>query len=411
MGGARGKASVYLLLVVMGLVLGAVVGGEIMRRLYLRPSVERSRTDDDEWGRLGPVMPGESDDTLQESISRSRRNAIVQAAARVAPCVVGIVVTQLQYDRTLYYYDDFFNPFMPPKMVPQYREVQNMGSGFVISEDGLVLTNYHVVEGALKLYVNFSDGRRLEGTVVGAHPASDIAVVRVSGSSFPAVAFGDSDDLFIGEWVIAIGNPFLNFFNDAHPTVTVGVLSALDRNFWPNEEGAYYQNMLQTDAAINPGNSGGPLLNAEGKVIGINTSIYTGGAKNDGGSIGIGFAIPINRAKRVAGELVAHGQKRPIWTGIAAQDLDRAVALALGYNRTQGVVVVSVEKNSPGEDAGLRKGDIIVEMGERVIRSALDIQGLFLDYFVGDTVRIQIVRRGKEMSLRMKLREEPEKRG
>ncbi|MBD3357984.1 MAG: PDZ domain-containing protein [Chitinivibrionales bacterium] len=406
MGGERGRASIYLLLLMSGLVLGAVVGGEIMRRLYAPRSTaeaaearRNSRLESEGAHKDSHVLP-------QESIATSRRNAIVQAAERVAPCVVGIVVTQLQYDRTLYYYDDFFNPFMPPKMVPQYREVQNMGSGFIISKDGLILTNYHVVEGALKLYVNFSDGRRLEAKVVGAHPASDIAVVRVSGESFPAVELGDSDDLLIGEWVVAIGNPFLNFFNDAHPTVTVGVLSALDRNFWPNEEGAYYQNMIQTDAAINPGNSGGPLLNAEGKVIGVNTSIYTGGTKNSGGSIGIGFAIPINRAKRVARELVAYGRKRSIWTGIAAQDLDRAIALALGYNRTQGVVVVSVEEGSPGAEAGLRKGDVIVEMGDRVIRSALDIDGLFLNYFVGDTVPMRIVRGGKQKLLSMKLKEE-----
>ena len=143
------------------------------------------------------------------------------------PCVVGIVVTQIQVVGSSYYYEDFFDLFFAPKLVPRYREVQNMGSGFVINDDGLILTNNHVVEGAKKLYINFPDGRKLEGKVIGRDPYSDLAVVKASGSGFRSITFGNSDDLMIGEWVIAIGNPFLNFFNDAQPTVTVGVVLSL----------------------------------------------------------------------------------------------------------------------------------------------------------------------------------------
>jgi serine protease Do len=197
----------------------------------------------------------------------------------------------------------------------------------------------------------------------------------------------------IGEWAIAIGNPFGFFINDARPTVTVGVISAVDRNFAPSE-GVYYQGMIQTDAAINQGNSGGPLVNALGEVVGINTFIFTG-SDNNRGSIGIGFAIPIDRARRVSKELIAYGKRRMIYTGISVQDLNRSIALALGYDRTSGVVISEITKKSPGETAKLSRGDIIVQMGGRDIRSSADIGGFFLDYFVGDSVVISYVRKGK----------------
>ena len=204
---------------------------------------------------------------------------------------------------------------------------------------------------------------------------------------------------------IAIGNPFLNFINDAHPTVTVGVVSALNRNFAP-AEGVYYQGMLQTDAAINPGNSGGPLVNAAGEVIGINTFIYTGSTSNKG-SIGIGFAIPINRARRVAEELIKYGHRRDVWTGIAVQNIDRSLALALGNEKAEGVVIASVEPKSPGSASGVKSGDIIGQLGSRRIQSHADIDGFFLDYFVGDTVRMDIIRKGKHCILPLILREAP----
>jgi len=267
----------------------------------------------------------------------------------------------------------------------------------------MVLTNFHVVQNAAQLYVNFSDGRRFEGRVVGVDERADLAVVAVKGENFPCVRFGDAEKAMIGEWAIAIGNPFLNFINDAHPTVTVGVVSALNRNFAPSE-GVYYQGMIQTDAAINPGNSGGPLVNAMGEVIGINTFIYTG-SNNNRGSIGIGFAIPINRARRVAEELITYGKRRQVWTGISVQDLNRAVALALGYDGLDGVAIVGVQPGSPGERAGLRVGDVIQKMGDRTIGTHIDIDGFFLDYFVNDTITMKIVRKGKMMDAALTLSE------
>jgi serine protease Do len=283
-----------------------------------------------------------------------------------------------------------------------------MGSGFVFDNSGHILTNNHVVEGAQKLYVTLANGKQMEGSIVGADPQTDLAVVQVKALNLPCAKLGNSDNLMIGEWAIAIGNPFGFFINDSRPTVTVGVISAVDRNFAPSQ-GVYYQGMIQTDAAINQGNSGGPLINALGEVIGINAFIFTG-SDNNRGSIGIGFAIPIERAKRVAAELMTYKHRRMIYTGIAVQDLNKSIAQALGYNQEIGVVVSEISQKSPGETAKLMRGDIIIQMGNRTIYTSADIGGFFLDYFVGDTVTITYIRKGKQCTTRIELGEYHEPR-
>lgn len=406
-----GKTSIYLLFLVLGIGFGMIAGGEFMRRIsmgqfsFLFGSDEQVQTVTSQPNSISVAndsSPGTSVQ-VQNNLFDTRRNAIVTATKSVAPCVVGIVVTQIQVVKSPYYNNDFFDFFFGPELMPRYRQVESIGSGFVISKDGMILTNYHVVQNAAQLFINFADGRRLEGKVVGVDERADLAVISVKGENFKSVRFGNSDEALIGEWAIAIGNPFLNFINDAHPTVTVGVISALDRNFAPSE-GVYYQGMIQTDAAINPGNSGGPLVNALGEVIGINTFIYTGSNSNKG-SIGIGFAIPINRANRVAEELIRYGKRRQVWTGISVQNLNRAIALSLGYDGTDGVAVVNVQPGSPGDKAGLRIGDIIKKMGNRRIESHKDIEGFFLDYFVGDIVKITALRKGKQISVNLTLTE------
>lgn len=400
----QGKSVIYLLFLVLGIAAGLIAGGEFMRRLYsgefpyLLGTQQGTTT-------VENVSSSASDSQIEMDPGASRKNAIVAATRNVAPGVVGIVVTQIQMVRDSYRPDDFFDFFFGQELTPQYRQVESIGSGFIIRKDGIILTNYHVVQNASKLFVNFSDGRQIEGKVVGVDERADLAVVSVKGDDFKAIKIGNSDDAMIGEWAIAIGNPFLNFINDAHPTVTVGVVSAIDRNFAPSE-GVYYQGMIQTDAAINPGNSGGPLVNASGEVIGINTFIYTGSSANKG-SIGIGFAIPINRARRVAEELITYGKRRQLWTGISVQDLNRSLALALSYNGTEGVVIVSVQPGSPGDKAGLKTGDIIKQMGNRMIQSHMDIDGFFLDYFVGDKVRMSIIRKNKPLTITLGLKEFP----
>jgi len=405
MGQQAAKGGLYVLLVVVGAVLGLIAGGETIRHIYGVKSA--ASLPDTVSGQTGAsAVPGRNA-TSGEDASLSRENAIVRATRVVAPCVVGIVVTQIQVVHAPYS-DDFFDFFFGPEMLPRFREAENIGSGFVIRDDGMILTNYHVVQNAAKLYVNFSDGRRIEGKIVGADEHADIAVISVNGGgNYRSIKFGNSDNAMIGEWAIAIGNPFLTFINDAHPTVTVGVVSALNRNFAP-AEGVYYQGMVQTDAAINPGNSGGPLVNAAGEVIGINTFIYTGSNSNKG-SIGIGFAIPINRARRAAEELIAFGHRRDIWTGIAVQNIERSIAQAIGYKGSQGVVIVNVARGSPGETSGARVGDIIEQIGNRRVRSHGDLDGFFLDYYVGDMVHMDIIRNGSRLSLPLVLREAPQR--
>jgi serine protease Do len=394
------RFGLYVLLLLLGGALGLIAGGEVIRHLYgIGALFNGSPTAGNQI--VNPPPRQESGD----GISQSRENAIVDATRMVAPCVVGIVVTQMQVVRTPYYTDDFFDFFFGPDMMPRYRQVESMGSGFVIRSDGMIMTNYHVVQNAAKLYVNFPDGRRIEGTVIGADERSDIALVSVGKKedAFKSVKFGDSEKALIGEWAIAIGNPFLNFINDAHPTVTVGVVSAINRNFAP-AEGVYYQGMIQTDAAINPGNSGGPLVNAAGEVVGVNTFIFTG-SSNNRGSIGIGFAIPIDRARRVADELITYGHRRDVATGITVQNIDRQTALSLGIDKVEGVIVVSVLPGSPGAKAGVKPGDIINQLGNRIIFSHTDIDGFFLDYFVGDTVRMDITRNRDHLRLPLILQE------
>ncbi|MCX7726048.1 MAG: trypsin-like peptidase domain-containing protein [Chitinispirillaceae bacterium] len=406
---------IYFIFLAAGMIGGLLIGPNTIKKIlpqraleYLQPYSSYDTTQlklpEDKSTKV-PESHSKLTNTISSdnALSISRRNAIVVATEAVAPAVVGIVVTQIQVVRSSYYSNDFFDFFFGPDIEPRYRQVESMGSGFVIREDGKILTNYHVVQNATKLYVNFQDGKKLEGKIIGIDEQSDLAVVSVNAKNLPCVKIGDVNKTMIGEWAIAIGNPFLNFINDVHPTVTVGVVSALNRNFTPTE-GVYYQNMIQTDAAINPGNSGGPLVNADGEVIGINTFIFTG-SSNTRGSIGIGFAIPINRAIRVAEEIIKFGRRRPIWTGISVQDLNPALALALGYNSTDGVVIVNIVPGSPGQKAGLMRGDIIRKMGNRTIFSHLEIDGFFLDYFVGDSVEISFIRNGKKLKTKLILEE------
>jgi serine protease Do len=397
----QGKAGVYVLFLIVGLLVGAMGGTEFVKWLYKHHDVSSSNApaSDQPASGDGVNKPGEA----RSVVNATRENAIVEAARMVSPSVVGIVVTQVQLVRRTYGSDEFFDFFFGPELMPRVKEVERMGSGFVFSKEGYILTNFHVVEGAQKLFVTFSDGKQLEGRIVGVDPQTDLAVIAVKGQGLSSARLGNSDTLLIGEWAIAIGNPFGFFINDAHPTVTVGVISAVDRNFAPSE-GVYYQGMIQTDAAINQGNSGGPLVDANGEVIGINTFIFTG-SDSYRGSIGIGFAIPIDRAKRVVKELLSFGKRRTIYTGISVQDLNRSIALALGYDRSSGVVVSEIHKGSPGEAAGLKQGDIVLLMGSRRIQSSGDIDGFFLDYFVGDSVNIEYYRGGKRQHTRIVLKE------
>jgi serine protease Do len=317
----------------------------------------------------------------------SRRTAIVDAVARVAPAVVSIRVEARRQVAGAPGLFDFF--FVPPS---REQVFESFGTGFVFRPDGYVITNHHVIANAQTVTVSLPDGTELEARVLGEDPTTDIAVLRVEQQGLPVPAFGRSGDLMVGEWVVALGNPYTYLLGNAEPTVTAGVVSATGRNILPSrDQPGLYLDMIQTDAPINPGNSGGPLANALGEVIGVNSSIFT----RSGESVGLGFAIPVERALRVADEIIRTGSVRRAWTG-----LDVAGAGAMRDWKSQGGVrVTRVETGGPAARAGIREGDILVEANGRALRNFLDWESVKLDLHVGDAVNLG-VRQGARTAAR-----------
>ena len=369
-----------------------IVLAGVSAALFLSPAAE----DKPEWATPASAAGPE--------IDASRKNAIVRAVEKVAPSVVG--VTTVSFERVdVRYVHPFFDFYWSPGTVQQERP--GIGSGVVIRSDGYILTNYHVVEGAREITVTFSDGRRFEvqdtRKDVMVDPGADLAVIRVDATNLAVPDLGDSDDVIIGEWAIAIGNPFGLLIEDPQPTVTAGVVSAINRNLRleQDEGGNSYSNMIQTDASINPGNSGGPLVNGVGQVIGINTFIFT----KSGGSLGIGFAIPISQAKKIADRLIAGGVQE-FWAGFELHPkLTRGLANALGLYTHRAVLVTGVVDNSPASRAKLNPGDLIVAVNGKPVRSADDVGRIMEDAHVGEVLALDVIR-GR---LRFATRLEPEK--
>ena len=336
----------------------------------------------------------------QPNVDSSRKTAITRAIEKVGPAVACINVQQNVSAYTTS--DPFFRYFFPPEIYP----MKSSGSGVVISPDGYVLTNTHVVENASRISVILSGGDEYDAEVIGVDKTSDLALLLLNGNNFPFAEMGDSDDLIIGEWVIALGNPFELFSVSNQPTASVGIISANHMDFgMQKESGRVLQNMIQTDAAINPGNSGGPLVNSEGRVIGINTFIFTGSNYNRG-SIGIGFAIPINTAKRIAKELKTSGSiDRSFTTGLVVQPLTRSMIRHLKIPFRDGVIVVHVDKNSSAHKAGIAIGDIIVTAAGNKVNSPSDIRDIIAekDLRSGDRIKFKIFRENAYLNIRLKL--------
>ena len=272
------------------------------------------------------------------------------------------------------------------------QQAQSMGSGFIVSKDGTILTNNHVVEGADEIYVRFSDRRELKAKLIGSDKRSDLAVLKVEAEDLPVVKLGKSKDLKVGEWVFAIGSPFGFDY-----TVTAGIVSAKGRSL-PNEN---YVPFIQTDVAINPGNSGGPLFNMDGEVVGINSQIYT----RSGGFMGVSFAIPIDVAMEVVDQLSDQGYVSRGWLGVLIQEVNKDLAESFGLDKPHGALVAQVVEDSPAEKAGLQTGDIIIEFeGEEINRSS-ELPQLVGRTKIGETVKLKVVRDKKTKVMKLKIGE------
>ena len=341
-----------------------------------------------------------------ESIPLSRRSAIVTAAQRVSPSVVSVSVVATRVVAVDpfggLFGDDFWDRFYPPA---QYRErVSGLGSGVIVDPSGTVLTNEHVIRNAEQITVTLTDGRQLPGKLLGSSSIYDLAVLKVAGTKLPAAPLGNSDQLVVGEWAIAIGNPFGFLLSDTQPTVTAGVVSAMHRDVKSEAtDTGVYKNMIQTDAAINPGNSGGPLVNGDGEVIGINTFIFTKG----GGSLGIGFAIPINLARRVLDEIRSYGRVRAAWPGMQVQQLTPLLARRLGFNDARGLVVSHVDPGGPAAKAGVRIGDRLRRVNGQTIETVDDAQKGIYGAAVGDQLELGLERSGRMIRVSLTLVEAP----
>ena len=345
-------------------------------------------------------------------IETSRQTAITRAISRTADAVVGINVTQVQevVARNPFYKDPFFRTFSfgLPKRVFR-KKVENLGSGFLISQDGYIVTNEHVVRGAIEIVVTTTSGQRFSARIVGTDPLLDVALLKIDTHDLPYIEWGKSYETVIGEWVIAIGNPYGLFAVNDMPSVTVGVISALHRDFDRNDDGRIYSDMIQTDASINRGNSGGPLVNTQGQAIGMNTIIFTEG----GGSLGISFAIPASRIRSLIDELLKGGVKRNYWIGIVATDLNRMMAISLGLESTEGAVVSEVEPQSPSDKGGIEPADVILEINGNPINNARAARELLsnTDLRVGDSLCFKVFRDGKIIDIDITLEEIPERSG
>jgi len=322
--------------------------------------------------------------------------AFIEVAEKVTPTIVQIGVVS---ERENPHKDWFFFPF---KDMP--NEQRGSGSGIIISSDGYIITNNHVVENASKVTVGLSDKRQFDATVVGTDPLTDLAVVKIEASNLPVAFLGNSDNIKVGQWVMAIGNPL-----SLSSTVTAGIVSAIGRGQLGLIRDSYgVENFIQTDAAINPGNSGGALVDLSGSVIGINSAIAAGGG---GTYIGYGFAIPVNLAKAVAQDLIAHGKVSRGYIGINIGEVDNAIAKSLGMDAPKGIIIQGIVEDGAASQADLKAGDVILEIDGREVNRPNELQSYVASLTAGTTVKLKIFRDGKmlERKVTLKARDEDAK--
>ncbi|MBN1913304.1 MAG: Do family serine endopeptidase [Candidatus Omnitrophica bacterium] len=349
-------------------------------------------------------------------------DAVIDVAANTGKAVVSISIEKVSKSGSVRRFqfqspfggespfgeDDFFNRFFDDFFgdIPQKEYKQKgLGSGVIIDPEGYVLTNEHVVSDADKITVTLPDGREFKGEVKGKDMRSDLAIIKINSKDLPVAPLGDSDALRIGQWVVAIGNPFGFIMETPEPTVTTGVISALHRSLGrTNLRERDYNDLIQTDAAINPGNSGGPLVNLKGEVIGINVAIFS----TSGGYQGIGFAIPVNNAKRIISQLIEGKKILYGWLGVTVQDLTEDLAKHFGLSGKQGALVAAVLEDGPAQKAGIKEGDIIKKFANIEINSVRELLTAVGKAEVGRKVKVTVVRDKKEIVLGVEIGERPQ---
>jgi serine protease DegQ len=309
-----------------------------------------------------------------------------EAAGRAMPAVVNILTSKASRETHPLLKDPFFRRFFGDRMPPD-EQMASLGSGVIVSGDGYILTNNHVVEGADVIEVGLADGRKAAARIVGTDPETDLAVIRISARNLPVMVLGDPEAARVGDVVLAIGNPF-----GVGQTVTLGIISALGRN---NLHINNFENFIQTDAAINFGNSGGALVDTNGHLLGINSAIYS----QTGGSVGIGFAIPVSTAKNVLDAIVKHGQVVRGWIGIESQDITPELAESFGLGKSSGAIIAGVVRGGPADRAGMRPGDILVAVGGKQVANTSEMLNLIAQLEPGEKAPLRILRKNREATL------------
>ncbi len=318
------------------------------------------------------------------------------AVDAAAPAVVNVYTTKIVTERANPLYNDpIFRYFFGDQLAPRQRLETSLGSGVIVSDQGYILTNNHVIEGAADIQVALRDGRSIEAALVGTDSDTDLAVLKINMQGLPAITFGSSENLRVGDVVLAIGNPF-----GVGQTVTIGIASATGRN---RVGISTFENFIQTDAAINPGNSGGALINAFGQLVGINTAIFS----RSGGSQGIGFAIPVDLAKEVMSQIIETGHVVRGWLGVEGQDITPQLAESFGLQGVRGVIIAGVQRNGPAGRAGLRPGDILTHINGQPAIDSKTAMGLIAGFSPGTRITLRILRAGLEMELKAVVAERP----
>jgi serine protease Do len=376
------KKTTFLFLIIFALISGYLIGNraDIFSKKTTTPSYTYNL-------QLPQEIPGES-------------AAFSDVVKVISPLVVNISTTKTQIKKDTLPFSDLFNgpfkDFFEPFHMPRKWQEQSLGSGVVVSPDGYIITNNHVVEKSDEIKVTLLDQQNYTGKLIGTDPKTDIAVIKIQAKNLPAIKWGDSDNLQVGEFVLAFGNPY-----SLGHTVTMGIVSALGR---ANVGIADYEDFIQTDAAINPGNSGGPLVNIKGELVGINTAIFS----RTGGYQGIGFAVPSNMAQSVMTQLIKEGKVTRGWLGITIQNFTPELAKEFGHNKSTGALVTDIFEESPAEKAGMKRGEVILEGNSKKIKNVETLRNIVAQSKLGSTIKVKILREGKNMVLNATVVEFPQ---